>query len=73
MYVKTIDSHRIKTLLDARDLLMKIKRSLSDQVRSLLHPFGIRLFSRSGMKIFAEAAHQAAQNDTLICKSQDFI
>jgi transposase len=41
VYVKTIDSHRIKTLLDARDLLVKIKRSLSDQVRSLLHPFGI--------------------------------
>jgi transposase len=46
VHVKSIDSHRIKTLLGARDQLVKAKRSLGNQVRGLLRPFGIRLPSR---------------------------
>ena len=66
VHVKTIDSHRIKTLLGARDQLVKIKRSLGNQVRGLLRPFGIGLPSRVGTKLFAEAAHQATQNDSVM-------
>lgn len=66
VHVKSIDSHRIKTLLGARDQLVKIKRSLGNQVRGLLRPFGIRLPSRVGTKTFAQAAHQATQNDSVM-------
>jgi transposase len=66
VHVKTIDSHRIKTLLGARDQLVKIKRSLGNQVRGLLRPFGIRLPSRVGTKRFAQAAHQATQGDLIM-------
>ncbi len=66
VHVKTVESHRIKTLLGARDQLVKIKRSLGNQVRGLLRPFGIRLPSRVGTKTFAEAAHQATQNDPIM-------
>jgi transposase len=43
VHVKSIDSHKIKTLLGARDQLVKVKRALGNQVRGLLRPFGIRL------------------------------
>jgi transposase len=66
VHVKSVDSHRIKTLLGARDQLVRIKRSLGNQVRGLLRPFGVRLPSRVGTKTFAEAAHQAMRNDALI-------
>lgn len=66
VHVKSIESHKIKTLLGARDQLVRIKRSLGNQVRGLLRPFGIRLPSRVGTKRFAEAAHQATQNDALM-------
>jgi len=66
VHVKTADSHRIKTLLGARDQLVKVKRSLGNQVRGLLRPFGIRLPSRVGTRKFAEAAHQATQNDAIM-------
>ncbi len=51
---------------EARDQLVKIKRSLGNQVRGLLRPFGIRLPSRVGTKKFAETAHQAMQNDPVM-------
>ena len=66
VHVKTVESHRIKTLLGARDQLVKIKRSLGNQVRGLLRPFGIRLPSRVGTKAFAEAAHRATQTDPIM-------
>lgn len=66
VHVKTLDSHRIKTLLGARDQLVRIKRSLGNQLRGLLRPFGIRLPSRVGTKIFAEAAHQATRSDAIM-------
>jgi transposase len=66
VHVKSIDSHKIKTLLGARDQLVKAKRSLGNQVRGLLRPFGIRLPSRVGAKKFAEAAYQATRNDPLM-------
>jgi transposase len=60
VHVKSLDSHRLKTLLGARDQLVKAKRSLGNQVRGLLRPFGIRLPSRVGAKRFAEAAMRPA-------------
>jgi transposase len=66
VHVKSIDSHRIKTLLGARDQLVKVKRSLGNQVRGLLRPFGIKLPSRVGTKKFAEAAREATQNDPIM-------
>ncbi len=66
VHVKSIDSHRIKTLLGARDQLVKVKRSLGNQVRGLLRPFGVRLPSRVGTKRFAEAAFQATQSDAVM-------
>ena len=66
MHVKSAESHKIKTLLGARDQHVRVKRSLGNQVRGLLRPFGVRLPSRAGMKKFAEAAHQAVQADRLL-------
>jgi transposase len=66
VHVKSAESHKIKTLLGARDQLVRVKRSLGNQVRGLLRPFGVRLPSRAGMKKFAEAAHQAVQADKLL-------
>ncbi len=66
VHVKSLDSHRIKTLLGARDQLVRIKRSLGNQMRGLLRPFGVKLPSRVGTKIFAEAAYQATRNDAIM-------
>ncbi len=66
VHVKSLDSHRLKTLLGARDQLVKAKRSLGNQVRGLLRPFGIWLPSRVGAKKFAEAAYRATRNDPLM-------
>ena len=48
---------------------MKVKRSLGNQVRGLLRPFGLKLPSRVGTKLFSQAARQAVQNDRLLCAS----
>lgn len=69
VHVKSEDSHRLKMLLGARDQLVKVKRSLGNQVRGLLRPFGIKLPSRVGAKLFAEAAYQATQRDPLMSAS----
>jgi Transposase and inactivated derivatives len=66
VHVKSLDSHRLKTLLGARDQLVKAKRSRGNQVRGLLRPFGISLPSRVGAKKFAEAAYQATQANSLM-------
>jgi transposase len=66
VHVKSAESHKIKTLLGARDQLVRVKRSLGNQVRGLLRPFGLKLPSRAGMKKFAVAAYQAVQNDRLM-------
>ena len=50
VYVKSVDTHRLKALLGARDQLVKVKRSLGNQARGLLRPFGIKLPSRAGEK-----------------------
>jgi len=52
--------------LGARDQLVKLKRSLGNQVRGLLRPFGIRLPSRAGRKKFDEAAYLATQKDPML-------
>src|SRR5262249_2097637 len=66
VYVKSEDSHRLKAMLGARDQLVRAKRALSNQVRGVLRPFGIRLPSRQGTKKFAEAAHQAVRRDNML-------
>jgi transposase len=69
VHVKSEDSHRLKMLLGARDQLIKVKRSLGNQVRGLLRPFGVKLPSRVGAKLFAEAAFQATHQDPLMSAS----
>jgi transposase len=66
VYVKSEASHRLKSLLGAREQLIKAKRSLGNQTRGLLRPFGIKLPSRAGMKKFADAAYRATQADPLL-------
>ncbi len=66
VHVKSVDSHRLKTLLGARDQLVKVKRSRGNRTRGLLRPFGIKPPSRAGMKKFAEAAYHATRNDPLM-------
>ena len=66
VHVKTVDSHRLKALLGARDQLVKVKRSLGNQVRGLLRPFGIKLPSRVGAKKFDEAAYEATRHDPML-------
>jgi transposase len=39
--VKSLDSHAIKALLTSRALLVRIKRDLENQIRSLLKNFGL--------------------------------
>lgn len=66
VHVKSVDSHRLKTLLGARDQLVRVKRSLGNQVRGLLRPFGVGLPSRVGTKRFVEAAYDATGSDPLL-------
>jgi len=66
VYVKSVDTHRLKALLGARDQLVKLKRSLGNQVRGLLRPFGIKLPSRAGGRKFDEAAYLATRNDPIL-------
>ena len=69
VHVKTVDTHRLKALLGARDQLVKVKRSLGNQVRGLLRPFGIRLPARQGTKKFDAAAHEAVRHDAVLSAS----
>ena len=66
VYVKSLDTHRLKVLLGARDQEVKLKRSPGNQVRGLLRPFGVRLPSRAGGKKFVEAACLATQRDAIL-------
>lgn len=69
VHVKSEESHRLKALLGARDQLVRTKRSLGNQVRGLLRPFGIRLPSRQGTKKFDAAAHEAVRHDPALSAS----
>ena len=69
VHVKSEEAHRLKALLGARDQLVRIKRSLGNQIRGLLRPFGIRLPARQGTKRFAEAVHEAVSGDDLLYAS----
>ena len=66
VHVKSEESHRVKALLGARDQLVRAKRSLGNQVRGLLRPFGIRLPARQGTERFAEAARMAVCRDDVL-------
>src|SRR3984893_15352926 len=57
VHVKSLDSHRLGTLLGARPV-GQCEALARQPGRGLLRPFGIRLPSRVGAKKFAEAAHQ---------------
>ena len=52
--------------MGAREQLVKAKRSLGNQMRGLLRPFGVKLPLRAGMKKFADAAYRATQADPLL-------
>ncbi|MCQ1571681.1 hypothetical protein NFO65_13160 [Neorhizobium galegae] len=52
VHVKTMESHRLKALLGAREQLVTVKRQLYGQVRGLLRPFGIKISARAGGKRF---------------------
>jgi transposase len=69
VYVKSAESHRLKALLGSRDQLVRSKRSLGNQVRGLLRPFGIRLPSRQGTKRFAAAVAKAVCDDLVLTAS----
>ncbi len=66
VHVKSAGTHQLKALLGARDQLVKVKRSLGNQVRGLLRPFGIRLPSRAGMKKFMTAAYHSTRDDPVM-------
>jgi len=66
VHVKSEASHRLKALLGSRDQLVRAKRTLGNQVRGVLRPFGIRLPSRQGTKKFPTAAHQAVRHDAML-------
>jgi transposase len=66
VYVKSIESHRLKSLLGARDQLVRVKRQMNGQIRGLLKPFGIRLGAQRGHKRFDAAARAAVRNDDLL-------
>lgn len=63
VHVKSETSHRQKALLSARDQLVQARRSLCNQVRGLLRPFGIRLACRQGSRQFETQARQSVEND----------
>ncbi len=47
VHVKTMESHRLKALLGAREQLINVKRQLYGQARGLLRPFGIKISARA--------------------------
>jgi len=59
VHVKTMESHRLKALLGAREQLVTVKRQLYGQVRGLLRPFGIKISARAGGKRFDEDVRSA--------------
>lgn len=54
VHVKSMENHRLKALLGAREQLVNVKRQLYGQVRGLLRPFGIKISARAGGKRFDE-------------------
>ena len=54
VHVKTMESHRLKALLGAREQLVNVKGQLYGQIRGLLRPFGIKISARAGGKRFDE-------------------
>ncbi len=66
VHVKSLDSHRVKALLGAREQLVRAKRSLGNQIRGLLRPFGIKIASRQGTKRFVLAVQDAVQEDPVL-------
>jgi transposase len=66
VHVKSLASHRWRALLRAREKLVQTRRDLSNQVRGLLRPFGIRIAATARSKRFAEEARMAVADDALL-------
>lgn len=66
VFLKSVDSHRTKALLSARDQLVRNKRTFFGQIRGMLRPFGIKLASRQGTKRFDEAVRAACRHDDVL-------
>jgi len=66
VHVKSLESHRLKALLGARDQLVRVKRQLYGQVRSLLRPFGIKVTSRAGAKRFDADVRAACNKEDVL-------
>lgn len=69
VHVKSMESHRYKALLGARDQLVRVKRQLYGQVRGLLRPFGIKISQRAGAKRFDEEVRAACRTDDVLYAS----
>jgi transposase len=65
--VKSLDSHRIRSVLVVRAKLVDMKRTLSNTTRSLLKTFGLFTCGARG-KSFAERVRAAAAHEPLAAK-----
>jgi transposase len=61
VHVKDLDSHAVRALLASRELLVKIKRDLENQVRGLLKNFGL-VFVRAKFDVFAARAEELIED-----------
>jgi transposase len=58
--VKSENSHRIRALLNARSLLVQMRRDLENQVRGLFKSFGL-VIGRANGGVFLKRAHHVSQ------------
>jgi transposase len=66
VHVKSLESHRLKALLGARDQLVRVKRQLYGQLRGLLRPFGIKIARRAGAKRFDADVRAACNREDVL-------
>ncbi len=58
--VKSENSHRIRALLNARSLLVQMRRDLENQIRGLFKSFGL-VIGRANGGVFLKRAHHVSQ------------
>jgi transposase len=63
--VKSLDSHRVRALLNSRALLVKIKRDLENQIRGLLKNLGL-LIGKARGKAFTLRAEELMSDNPLL-------
>jgi len=66
VHVKSRESQTWRSLLSAREQLVRTKRDVSNQIRGLLRPFGIRIPARAGSANFDAAAREAVAGDPVL-------